>query len=178
MIEERKKESRTKTTQDLTMWAASFVLSVAQWRHVVYFFGNNLALNVQAEQGILDGYPHWRIVQSRVLGPWLEKFLSLLFGFKRSLAQMVLAIPFLALCGAVMFHAGCAIGGRQRGWSALLAFHVLFTLMMAPPWLYIYDYFVLLAAAVFMLLMIRRAPWWSFLLLMSLASLNHDSALF
>ena len=178
-MEERKEEyARTKTTRDLAMWAASFVLSLAQWHHVVHLFGKDLQLNFQAEQGILDGYPHWRVVQSRVLGPWLEKFLSVLFGFKLSLAHAIIAIATLTLCGVVMFHAGRAIGGRQRGWSALLAFHVLFTLMMARPWLYIYDYFVLLAAAVFMLLMIRRAPWWSFLLLMSVAFFNHEGALF
>lgn len=179
MMEERKEEyAQTEATPELIIWAASFVLSVAQWHHVVYFFGKYLQLNFQAEQGILDGYPHWRVVQSRVLGPWLEKFLNLLFGFKLSVAHMIIAIATLTLCGVVMFHAGRAIGGRQRGWSALLAFQVLFSLMMSPPWLYIYDYFVLLVAALFMLLIIRRAPWWSFLLLMSVAFFNHESALF
>ena len=180
MMQEPNEEcARTKTTRDLVMWAASFGLSLAQWYHVVLFFGNNsLEANFQAEQGVLDGYPHRRLVQSRVLGPWLEKFLDLLFGFKLSLAHAIIAVAMLTLCGVVMFHAGSAIGGRQRGWSALLAFHLLFTLMMARPWLYIWDYFVLLAAAIFMLLVIRRAPWWSFLLLMSVAFFNHDSALF
>ena len=179
MMKQRKQEDAlTKTTRDIAVWAASFVLSLAQWHHVVLFFGNDLLDSVQAEQGILDGYPHWRLVQARVLGPWLEKFLSLLFGLKLVLAHAILAIAILTLCGVVMFHAGQAIGGRQRGWSAFLAFHVLFALMIAPPWLYIYDYFVLLAGAVFMLLMIRQAPWWSFLLLMSVAFLNHEGALF
>jgi hypothetical protein len=168
----------TKATRELVVWAACFALSLAQWHDVVYTFGKYLQLDVQAEQGILDGYPHWRLVQARVLGPWLEKFLGLLFGLKLALAHAILAIVILTLCGVVMFHAGRAIGGRQRGWSALLAFHVLFALMMAPPYLYIYDYFVLLAGAVFMLLMIRQAPWWSFLLLMSVAFLNHEGAVF
>jgi hypothetical protein len=73
---------------------------------------------------------------------------------------------------------GRAVDGRQSGWSALLAFNDLFTLSMCRPWLYIWDYFVLLNAAVFMLLVIRRAHWWSFLLLMGVAFLNHESALF
>src|SRR5262245_15441219 len=116
-----KQYALTKTTRDLAIWAVSFLLSVAQWRHVDYFFGEgDLRLNVQAEQGILDGYPHWRIVQSRVLGPWLEKSLSLLFGFELSAAHIIIAIAMLTLCGVVMFHAGRAIGGRQSGWSALL----------------------------------------------------------
>src|SRR5262245_19386008 len=168
MMNENKEEyARTTTMQNLSMWAASFVLSVAQWHNVRSFFGDAaLRLNVQAEQGILDGYPHWRTVQSRVLGPWLEKLLNLLFGLKLSAAHVVVATVALTLCGVVMFHAGRAIDGRQAGWSALLAFHLLFTLTLGFPWLYIYDYFILLAASVFMLLMIRRAPWWSFLLLM------------
>jgi hypothetical protein len=168
---------RTNVTRDLAVWATSFILSLAQWRHVVLFFGNSLQGIVQAEQGILDGYPHWRLVQSRVLGPWIEKLLTLLFGFDLSIAHMIVAIAALSLCGLVMFYAGRAIAGRQSGWSALLAFHLLFALMMVRPWLYIYDYFVLLTAAVFMLLVIRDAPWWSFLLLMGVAFLNHDSAL-
>jgi hypothetical protein len=179
MMKQRKQEyALTKTTRDIAVWAASFVLSLAQWHHVVLFFGNDLLDNVQAEQGIIDGYPHWRVMQSHVLGPWLEKFLSLLFGFELYRAHVIIAVAVLTLCGVVMFHAGRAIGGRQTGWSAFLAFHVLFTLTMSHPWLYIWDYFVLLAGAVFMLLMIRRAPWWSFLLLMSVAVLNHDGALF
>jgi len=178
-MEESKEESAlTKAARELAVWAASFALSLAQWHHVVSFFRNELQLNVQAEQGILDGYPHWRVLQSHVLGPWLEKFLSLLFGFDLYRAHVIIAVAVLTLSGVAMFHAGRAIGGRQAGWSALLAFNVLFTLTISPPWLYIWDYFVLLAAAVFMLLVIRRAPWWSFLLLMSVAFLNHDGAVF
>jgi hypothetical protein len=167
-----------KFTRDLAVWAASFALSLAQHRLIVDFFGNNLQLDYQAEQGVLDGYPHWRLVQSRVLGPWLEEFLSVLFGFKLSLSHLIIAVAVLTLSGVVMFQAGRAIGERQGGWSALLAFHVLFALLLSPPWLYIWDYFILLVAAVFMLLVIRRAPWWSFLLLMSVAFFNHESALF
>jgi hypothetical protein len=168
----------TKGTRALAVWAASFVLSLAQWHHVVLFFHGNLSDIIQAEQGILDGYPHWRLFQSRLLGPWSEKSLNLLFGFDLLLAHVIVAVTALTICGVVMFHAGRAIGGSQRGWSALLALHLLFTLMMSPEWLYIWDFFVLLAAAIFMLLTIRQAPWWSFLLLMSVAFLNHESALF
>ena len=171
--------ARSKSMQDeLAMWAASFGLSLAQWHHIAFYFENDFWRVIQAEEGILVGYPHWRVFQSRVLGPWLEKFLNLLFGFNLALGHIITAVVMLTLCGVVMFHAGRDIGGRQSGWSALLAFHVLFTLMMGHPWLYIWDFFILMTAAVFLLLMIRHAPWWSFLLLMSVAFLNHESALF
>jgi hypothetical protein len=177
-MEERKKECLLNFTRDLAVWAASFALSLAQWHHAVLFFGNDFLRTVQAEQGVLDGYPHWRDVQSQVLGPWLEEFLSVLFGLKLSLGHVIIAVATLTLSGVVMFQAGRAIGGRLAGGMSLLAFHVLFTLMMGRPWLYIWDYFVLLTATVFMLLIIRGAPWWSFLLLMSVAFFNHESALF
>jgi hypothetical protein len=165
-------------SRNLAVWAAAIGLSLGQWHHVAFFFGNDFFRAVQAERGVLEGYPHWRIFQSRLLGPGMENFLSLVFGFNLAVAHIIVAIVILALCGVVMFHAGRAIGGSQRGWSALLAFHVLFTLTMARPWLYIWDYFVLLAAAVFLLLMIQRAPWWSFMLVMGMAFFNHESALF
>jgi len=167
---------------DIVMWAAAFVLSLAQWRHVTYFFGNSdmsdVIRAVRAERGVLEGLPHWRYFQSRLLGPGIEKFLNLTFGFNYLVAHMIVAIAALTACSIVMFEAGRAIGGRQSGWSAMLAFQTLFLLMMSRPWLYIWDYFILLVGAIFLLLVIRRAPWWAFLLLMSWAFFNHESALF
>jgi len=133
---------------------------------------------VEAESGVLQGYPHWRYFQSRLLGPLVEKAVSLVFGINLTVAHMIVAVIVLTACGAVMFYAGRAIGGRQSGWSALLAFNLLFAFMMSRPWLYIWDYFLLLLSAVFMLLVIRRAPWWWFLALLSIAVFNHEAALF
>lgn len=173
---------------DLVVWATAVALSLGQWRHTAYFFGNcntsavcdmsDVARAVQAELGVLAGYPHWRYFQSRLLGPWTENVLHLLFGFNFLVAHMIVAIVVSTLCGMVMFYAGRTIGGRQSGWIALFAFQTLFALMMARPWLYIWDYFIVLTGAAFMLLVIRRAPWWAFLLLMSAAFFNHESALF
>lgn len=173
---------------DLVVWATAFALSLGQWRHAAYFFGNcnasalcdmsDVARAAQAELGVLAGYPHWRYFQSRLLGPWTENVLHLLFGFNFLVAHMIVAIVALTLCGTVMFYAGRAIGGRQSGWTALFALQALFALMMARPWLYIWDYFIALTGAAFMLLVVRRAPWWAFLLLMSAAFFNHESAAF
>jgi hypothetical protein len=170
--------ARMKLPQDFVMWTAAFGLSLAQWYHFAFFFRNDFFKNIAAERGILDGYPYWRFFQSRVLGPGLEKLMGLLFGLNLANAHLIITVIMLTLCGVVMFHAGRAIGGRQAGWSALLCLHVLFSLTMARPWLYIWDYFILMVGAVFLLMVIRRAPWWSFLLLMGAASLNHESALF
>jgi hypothetical protein len=168
------------------VWAAAFFLSFAQWRHTAFFFGNcsqrcdmsDVIRAVEAENGVLQGYPHWRYFQSRLLGPLAEKAVNLLFGVNLIVAHVIVAVIVLTACGAVMFYAGRAIGGRRSGWSALLAFQLLFALMMSRPWLYIWDYFLLLLSAIFMLLVIRRAPWWCFLALLSVATFNHEAALF
>jgi hypothetical protein len=70
------------------------------------FFQSDFFQNIQVEQFILEGYAPWRVFQSRVLGPWLEKFLSLIFGLKFEIAHMLIAISMLTLCGVVMFRAG------------------------------------------------------------------------
>ena len=66
--------ARAEIIRDLPMWAACLAFSLAQWSHVAFFFGNDFQRSVQAEQGVLDGFPHWRVFQSRVLGPWIEEF--------------------------------------------------------------------------------------------------------
>jgi hypothetical protein len=183
-----KAPARTPIIGTLAVWAAAFALSLGQWRHTAYFFGNcdasqncdmrDVMRNVEAEIGVLQGYPHWRHFQSRLLGPWAEYAVNLVFSVNFAVAHMVVAIIVLTLCGVTMFYAGRAIGSRQSGWTALFAFETLFALLMSRPWLYIWDYFVLLVGATFLLLVIRRAPWWAFLLLMGAAFFNHESALF
>jgi hypothetical protein len=172
--------------QELTVWAAAFFLSLAQWRHTAFFFGNcttncdmsDVIRAVEAENGILQGYPHWRFFQSRLLGPVTEKLVSLLFGVNLTVAHTIVAVIVLTAASVVMFYAGRAIGGRQSGWSAMLTLQLLFALTMSRPWLYIWDYFLLLLSAIFMLLVIRRARWWWFLALLGVAIFNHESALF
>ena len=68
MMEEWKEVQVGAKARDLTVWAASFFLSVAQQLLILEFFGNFRTFNYAAEQGVLDGYPHWRDVQSQVYG--------------------------------------------------------------------------------------------------------------
>lgn len=170
-------QRRRMVTRDAMMWGAAFLLALAQWRHVAFFFDRDLIRAVEAAKGVLAGYPHWRVYQARLLGPWAADSLSL-FGLNLVGGHMVVAVAALGLSGVAIFQAGRAVCGRQGGWTALLYFHVLFSLLMSRPWLYVWDYFILLTGAVFMLLAVRRAPWWAFLLLMVPAFLNHESAVF
>jgi len=91
---------------------------------------------------------------------------------------MTVAVATLAAGGVVMLYDGCAINGRQGRWPTLLAFQTLFALMMFHPWLYVWDYFILLVGAIFLLLVIRLASQWAFPLLMSRPFFSHESAPF
>ncbi len=164
--------------QEITVWATAFILQLGLARHVAFFFAGDLARSIQASQGVLNGYPHWRHFQSRLLGPWLAKALTVAGGVSFSTAHVIIAVTILTITSVVMFHAGRIVAGRQGGWSALLAFQTLYVLMMSRPWLYVWDYFILLTGAVFLLLVVSRAPWWAFLALMGVAYFNHETAAF
>jgi hypothetical protein len=131
--------------------------------------------SIQATQGVLTGYPHWRHFQSRLLGPWIVESLTS-FGINFAAAHLVIAAAILTLTSVVLFHAGRVVAGRQAGWSALFTFFTLFMAVMNRPWLYVWDYFIVLTGALFLLLVVCRAPWWAFLLLMGVAFFNHETA--
>ncbi|MDZ5648556.1 hypothetical protein [Nitrospirillum sp. BR 11828] len=176
------REEREEILDALLVTGTSFMLAVAQWRHVVHFFDQFLLQNLQAEVGVLHGYPHWRFFQSRVLAPVLEHLIELM-GVPLTNAHATVAIFGLTGAGLALFYAAQAAGGpdskgRQKAWTALLAMHVLFAALMAKPWLYIWDFVLLLTTAVFYLLVLTRAPWWAFLALLGVACFNHESAVF
>ncbi|TWB77234.1 hypothetical protein FBZ87_10348 [Nitrospirillum amazonense] len=171
----------------LLVTGTAFILAVAQWRHIVHFFDQYLLQNLQAEVGVLQGYPHWRFFQSRVLAPFLEHLIELT-GVNLTSAHAVVAVFGLTGAGLALFYAAQAaagqgaasqrVDGRQKAWTALLAMHVLFMALMSKPWLYIWDFVLLLTTAVFYLLVLTRAPWWAFLALLGVACFNHESAVF
>ncbi len=161
----------------LQVWAIALVFSLAQCRHVLFFFGPDFMRAVDAEKGVLDGLPHWRYYQSRVLGPVTEYVLTL-FGYSLPLAHVIVAVATLFLTGVIMYKAGRALRDSRTGWTAFFALHALFAMMMSRPWLYIWDYFILLFGTIFLFLVIARAPWWSFLLLMEASFLNHETSFF
>jgi hypothetical protein len=86
---------------------------------------------------------------------------------------MTIAVATLTVGGVVMFYYGRAINGRPCRWPTLLAFQTLFALMTSRPWLYIWDYFILLVGAIFLLLVIRLASQWAFPLVMSRPFFGH-----
>lgn len=158
------------------IWLLASVLAIAVWRHTLLFFLNDFIRSVQATQGILDGLPHWRVYQSRMLGPWATKAIGL-FGPGIVHAQIILLVVCLAAT-AVVLHLAARRLGRSSGPFQVAFFFLVFVLLQGRPWLYVWDGFILLFGAAFLYLVIVEAKWWAFAALASVAFLNHESASF
>ncbi|MDE1146427.1 MAG: hypothetical protein PW843_07355 [Azospirillaceae bacterium] len=165
--------------ETLLPWGAALLLCLAQWRHMLFYFsGTGVARWVDAANGVLIGLPHWRVYQSRLLGPALVKLVSFT-GLSFFNAYFLVTIVLLTCCSVLAFETGRKLGGtRTGGWAAMLTLHALFLLTQAPPWLYIWDFLILLTGFALLRLMIAGAPWWAYLILMAIAFLNHESGFF
>ncbi|ASG22892.1 hypothetical protein [Nitrospirillum viridazoti] len=157
--------------------ATAFLLAIAEFRLISFYFLDYIVQNVAAAQGVLDGLPHWRVYQSRVLGPLVMAAVSWL-GPSLLNAYFITGIGALTAAAVVTFRVGRRLEGPAGGWAAMMGLLALFPLVLSRPWLYIWDFFILVIGATFLLLVVRRAPWWAFLALMAVAFLNHESALF
>ena len=56
--------------------AASAVCALFLVRVIVLFYQKDYGRAVDAARGVVTGHPHWRVYQSRVLGPWMVKLLA------------------------------------------------------------------------------------------------------
>ena len=139
--------------------------------------GPSYANSISAAQGVVDGLPHWRIFQNRLLGPWMVEALSGLFGDYTS-AHVFYTILTTALAGWLIWALTYRRFGPSAALSAFFVFHVLFTLLISNIWLYAWDHLGIIVFTIFTYLVIseRRWPW--FVGLFSVAIFNRESALF
>lgn len=156
---------------------ASAVLAFVQARMIYGVLGKDYPESVKASFGVVLGQPHWRIYQSRVLGPYLVDGLRHLF------PSPVSAFAFLGL--VALFGAGllaCRLGNRVDGargaWCSLAVTHGAFAFLLAYPWLYIWDYLDLVVFLAFAVFVIENRPTSWFAALCLLGMLNHEIAMF
>ncbi len=65
---------------------------------------------MEAEYGVVVGKPHWRIYQSRVLGPYIVQGLSHFFSSQIN-AHAFFSIVTLAIAGLLAWRLGSRLGG-------------------------------------------------------------------
>jgi hypothetical protein len=161
--------------------------SIALFRLVIFIFQPaTYVWLADISLGVTTGHPGLKTFQSRVLGPYLVKWLSFLiqrplFGSPNYyvMAHVCFHIAAVALAAFLCWRLGKKYGGNDQ--SALLAltlFVTCFALLLSPPYLYSWDFIDIIVFIVFIdfVLSDLSLPW--FLGLFSAAIWNRDSALF
>ncbi len=156
----------------------AILLATLQLNHVLLFFSASLQANIDAAIGVTTGHPHWRVYQSRVLGPYLLKGLASLLSGDYTDAYLLLLMATLTLAGYQAWRIGRRIGGEQTGWFALMTLHLLFTILYSKPWLYIWDFIGLNVFLAFVEFVLCERRWHWFAALFAVAILNRDSGQF
>ena len=138
--------------------------------------------SIQAAIGVVEGRPHWRVYQNRILGPYAIEGLSNVFPSYIT-AHVFLSIVVLAAAGFIAWRIGERVGGRRGALLALVALHLGSALLLAKqvdvlPWLYIWDHIDILVFVLFVEFVVagRPLPW--FAALAGVGVFNHESAVF
>lgn len=127
----------------LSLWILG--ISYLEWRGWWATHKAHMATLMAASQGVLEGTPHWRAYQNRLLGPALLEFLGL---FSREPFRVFAAIMFLT--GNLALYRMCArwLPATWRGaWQAGLL--VLAYLALTVPVGTVWPFVALYAVALF-----------------------------
>jgi hypothetical protein len=156
----------------------SALFALVQFRLIVFVFGANYGRAVNAAKGVVDGRPHWRVFQNRVLGPYLVEGLSQALP-SYLVAHVVYSIATLAVMSYLAWRLGHRLGGSIG--SALLALFVFeagFAFLLSPPWLYAWDYTSIILFLLFVTFVAEGKSWVWFTGLTVVAMFNRESAEF
>ncbi|PKU25158.1 hypothetical protein CWS72_08145 [Telmatospirillum siberiense] len=155
----------------------SLLFAFAQFRMILLILGAAYRNSIDAALGVVQGQPHWRVFQSRVLSPWIIKGLSILTG-GFPLAHIFFVIAMTALAGWLMLSLTDRCFGRRAAWGAFFLFHLLFCLLLAPPWLYAWDHASIILFTLFTYFVLTGKDWRWFAVLFSVAIFNRESGLY
>jgi len=141
--------------------------------------GHHLKALTDAARGVLEGTPHWRVYQNRLLGPWLLEMTHTVTGLNYRESFMALAAALTALANGICFFT-CLDLTRDRALSVRYVFYfaLLFVALQDKYWLYLWDF----ADMIFFLLLVygifRNFGAVFFICLFTAALLNREDALF
>jgi hypothetical protein len=156
---------------------AAFFAQV-QLRLVLMLFGGAYGASVAASLGVMQGRPHWRVYQSRVLGPALVDLLDWIVRDDNIAYELFSAVA-LAAAGYLAWRLGRQIGGTKA--AALLAFCLFqmgFAFLLTPPWLYAWDFIDVIVFLAFVGFVWTGKNWRWFAALFAVAIFNRESAEF
>ena len=163
----------------LAIFATAFVLSIfsiAQLKLFRFSFAANFDAIVEAAKGVATGYPHWRLFQNRVLGPWI---FSILYdqGLDETKAYIITTAGLLlGFYTAFTFCAWNLTRNPKAVFVGLLTCFSLNAILLQPPWIYLWDFIDLTVFTFFAWAVIRHARLWVFLALIGVELINREVA--
>jgi hypothetical protein len=170
--------STTPAHNALGFLLAAFGAALIQWHLIVVVMGGNYGRSVEAAQGVLQGGPHWRVYQNRLLGPQLVEWISGVTGSFLT-AHILFTVSMLTLAGfLVLAFTRRNTGNMAHALAGFGIFHLLIAVLLYEPWLYAWDHLGLVLFVIFNQLVIGRAATRWFVLLWMFAILNRESAHF
>jgi hypothetical protein len=159
----------------LSVLGLAIFLAFIQVHHIILFYStDDLNANIDVAFGITTGHPHWRVYQSRILGPYLLKGLAGISGSYVS-AYTIMMIGFLSFAGYQAWQIGKRLGRDQTGWFALIVLHLTFAFFLSENWLYPWDLIGLNIFLAFVGFIISGRPWYWLCALFAIAIFNRDS---
>ncbi len=140
---------------------AAIFLAAAQLKGILLTFGPHISQQIEAAQGIIQGYPHWRIYQSRILGPFFADVVGKLFQLPFREAYLLAVFILLTVFFFIL------IITAKRLWnSSIIAIIVamaagLFNaIFMQGDWLYLWDYIDLIIFSLLLWSILTAKPVW------------------
>jgi hypothetical protein len=156
---------------------ASLGAALAQFHMISAIMGARYNLSIAAAQGVVEGMPHWRIDQSRILGPFMVEALSRLTG-SFAAAHVLYTIILYFLAGLAILAATFLVVDRRASWIAFLSFHLLCMLLINNLWHYAWDSGELLIFVLFCSFVLAGKSWRWMVGLFAISILNRESAFF
>ncbi len=156
----------------------ALAVALVQFRVVALMFDRLYRMSAEAAWGVLIGEPHWRIYQSRLLGPYLVRAADTVFETFLD-AHVFVTVTLLAVAGfLVLVLLDRLLNDRVKVLAGYLVFAFLTTSLLQRPWLYVWDVLDLLVFVVFnyFVLSARDLRWFAALYVVAL--FNRESAFY
>ena len=155
---------------------AVLFLAVAQIRLIHAAFPTGIQAHIAASEGVVDGLPHWRLFQSRVLGPYLVRAATVA-GLPLERAYALMMFVWLALFFAVVIAAGIDLWGSSLAAVAAAGSAALLNaVLMQDEWLYPWDFIDLIVFAALTWAVLGRKPLAVIAGLIAIEIFNRESA--
>ena len=124
-------------------------VALIQLRILHHELGSQYRLSVDAARGVIDGEPHWRVFQNRLLGPYLVRALEAVTGSFEQ-AHVLCTVALLAAAGYLVLRAlDQQTGSVARTLAGYASFSLLVVFCFRRPWLYIWDFVDLVVFVLF-----------------------------